>query len=116
MIYRMMGVACLGLAICAMNASSQGQEKGAKAGGAKAGATSKLSKLEIVENDKGKFYYKIVNGEGKTVHMSPVFMRYETKAECLKALEDLKTFLEKAKAIDVKAKPGDDTPKKKKAA
>jgi Spy/CpxP family protein refolding chaperone len=59
--------------------------------------------VEIRENAKGKFYYVILNAEGKYAASSnPV--SYSTEKEAREALEELKEILASAKVVKGKAK------------
>lgn len=94
MIYRLIGCAALALCLCTFSLA---------AGGGK----SKTSKddvgiIEIYKNKGGEYRYRIKNAEGKTIAMPLPQMSWEKKDDCLKAIEDLKNTLIKAKPTDVK--------------
>ena len=58
--------------------------------------------IHIYKNDNGKWRYRIVNAEGKTVVMPVPLASWETKADCEKAIADLKALLNSAKPTEVK--------------
>lgn len=58
--------------------------------------------IHIYKNDNGKWRYRIVNAEGKTVVMPVPLASWETKADCEKAIAELKTLLNSAKPTEVK--------------
>lgn len=58
--------------------------------------------IHIYKNDNGKWRYRIVNAEGKTVVMPVPLASWETKADCEKAIADLKALLNTAKPTEVK--------------
>ena len=58
--------------------------------------------IHIYKNDNGKWRYRIVNAEGKTTVMPVPLASWETKAECEKAIADLKALLNSAKPTEVK--------------
>ena len=62
----------------------------------------KESGIHIYKNDNGKWRYRIVNADGKTIVMPVPLASWETKAECEKAIADLKALLNSAKPTEVK--------------
>ena len=59
--------------------------------------------IEIKKNvEKGTWRYSIKNAEGKTIAMPLPQLHWETKEECLKAVEELKMILNKGKTTDFK--------------
>lgn len=60
--------------------------------------------IEVYKNDKGKWRYKILNGEGKTIAMPLPQLNWESKADAEKAVAELKTILNTAKPTEVTEK------------
>lgn len=58
--------------------------------------------IHIYKNDNGKWRYRIVNADGKTIVMPVPLASWETKADCEKAIADLKALLNAAKPTEVK--------------
>ncbi len=58
--------------------------------------------IQIYKNDNGRWRYRIVNAEGKTIVMPVPLASWDTKAECEKAIADLKALLNTAKPTEVK--------------
>ncbi len=58
--------------------------------------------INIYKNDNGKWRYRIVNADGKTIVMPVPLASWETKADCEKAIADLKALLNSAKPTEVK--------------
>lgn len=58
--------------------------------------------IHIYKNDNGRWRYRIVNAEGKTIVMPVPLASWDTKAECEKAIADLKALLNTAKPTEVK--------------
>ena len=52
--------------------------------------------VEVRENKSGKFYFVVLNADGKMLAMSPVG-GFAEKADAVKAIDDLKEILESAK-------------------
>ena len=57
--------------------------------------------IEIYKGKNG-FRWRIVNKEGKTIAMPTANLAWETKDDCLKAFDDVKTIINKAKPADAK--------------
>lgn len=69
----------------------------------KADPKAEVGTIEIKKNvEKGTWRYSIKNAEGKTIAMPLPQLNWETKEECLKAVEELKTILNKGKTTDFK--------------
>jgi uncharacterized protein YegP (UPF0339 family) len=58
--------------------------------------------IQIYKNDNGRWRYRIVNADGKTIVMPVPLASWDTKAECEKAIADLKALLSTAKPTEVK--------------
>jgi uncharacterized protein YegP (UPF0339 family) len=58
--------------------------------------------IQIYKNDNGRWRYRIVNADGKTIVMPVPLASWDTKAECEKAIADLKALLNAAKPTEVK--------------
>ncbi len=58
--------------------------------------------IQVYKNDNGRWRYRIVNAEGKTIVMPVPLASWDTKAECEKAIADLKALLNTAKPTEVK--------------
>jgi uncharacterized protein YegP (UPF0339 family) len=84
-----------GLAYLAVPAPSPAQEKGQKdkAKAAKGGA------VEVFKDRAGEYRWRVTDAEGKVIGMTT--KGYDTKQECLKALEAVKETLAKTKVTEV---------------
>ena len=72
-------------------------------GDAKADAKAeKAGTIEYYKNPKGKWRYIIKDDEGKSVAMPLAQIAYDSKEECLKAIESLKKTLNEAKPTERK--------------
>ncbi|MFO0935780.1 MAG: hypothetical protein U0798_04585 [Gemmataceae bacterium] len=71
-------------------------KKGEKAPAAKAGS------IEYYQNAKGKWRYIIKDEDGKSVAMPLAQISYDSKEDCLKAIEALKKTLNEAKPTERK--------------
>lgn len=58
--------------------------------------------INIYKNDNGRWRYRIVNADGKTIVMPVPLASWDTKADCEKAIADLKALLNSAKPTEVK--------------
>jgi uncharacterized protein YegP (UPF0339 family) len=58
--------------------------------------------VEYYKNKKGDYRYRVKNAEGKTIAMPLPQMSWEKKEDCLRAIEELKVTLVKAKPMEVK--------------
>ena len=59
--------------------------------------------IELKKNvEKGTWRYIIKNAEGTSIAMPLAHLHWESKEECLKAVEELKLALNKGKVIDFK--------------
>ena len=74
----------------------------------KDGKTEFVGAIEIFKDRAGEFRWRVKDLEGKVVAQPP--KGYDTREECLNALNFVKTTLVKGKVTDVK---GDAEPKKK---
>jgi hypothetical protein len=63
--------------------------------------SDKVGTIEIYKGKNG-FRYRVKNGDGKTVAMPLPQAAWETRQECLKAIEELQAILEKGKIVDAK--------------
>ena len=61
-----------------------------------------IGSIEIYKNAKGDYRYRVKNEEGKTIAMPLPQMHWETKEECVKAIEELRDILKKTKPVEVK--------------
>ena len=69
----------------------------------KADSKAEVGTIEIKKNvEKGTWRYSIKNAEGKTIAMPLPQLHWETKEECLKAIEELKMILNQGKTTDFK--------------
>ncbi|MEZ6139833.1 MAG: hypothetical protein R3B84_04600 [Zavarzinella sp.] len=93
------GLACmliagmLTLSQTGVDAQTKGKAKDTK------GSVTATGTIEVYKGKKG-FRYRIKNAEGKTVAMPLPQAAYETRDECLKAIEDLKAILNGGKIVD----------------
>ncbi len=62
--------------------------------------------VEVLETKTGKWYFKVVDADGKMLAMSPT-SKYAEKADAVKAFEELKDVLESAK-LSYPVKKSDD--------
>jgi uncharacterized protein YegP (UPF0339 family) len=85
MSYRILGLVLIGLAVSTMSLD---------AGGGKAKTAAAAGEIEIYKNKEGKYRYKILGADGKTIAMPLPQMHWDTKAECLQAIADLKKILD----------------------
>ena len=65
--------------------------------------------VEVLETKTGKWYFKVLDADGKMLAMSAT-SKYAEKADCVKAFEELKEVLESAK-VSYPAKKADDDDK-----
>lgn len=95
------------LAVTAVGTGTFAQEK--KADDKKKAETKKKAddkpaagkgSIEVYKNDKGKWRYKILNADGKTIAMPLPQLNWETKADAEKAVEELKGILNTAKPTE----------------
>jgi uncharacterized protein YegP (UPF0339 family) len=56
--------------------------------------------IEVYKNDKGKWRYKVMNADGKTIAMPLPQLNWETKADAEKAVEELKGILNSVKPTE----------------
>lgn len=100
-----------GLAVLAATTGTMAQDKKAdpkkpadtkKAEPAKKPEAAGPGTIEVYKNDKGRWRYKILNGEGKTIAMPLPQLNWETKADAEKAIAELKTILTTVKPTEVK--------------
>jgi uncharacterized protein YegP (UPF0339 family) len=89
MLARMFAVVTLGLLLCTLSLDAQGTKKAA-------------GSIEIYKNKDREFRYRIKGADGKIIAMPPTQMSWESKAEALKAINDLKAVLNTATPIDGK--------------
>ena len=82
---RLFAAACLGLVVFTFTLDAQ--QKKEKPPTAQAGT------VEIYKNKEGEYRYRVKNAEGKTVAMPLPQMSWESKADVLKALAELKSIL-----------------------
>jgi uncharacterized protein YegP (UPF0339 family) len=83
-------------------APKKGADAAKKAEAPKKGDEKPAGTVEVYKNDKGKWRYKILNDEGKTIAMPLPQLNWETKAEAIKAIDELKGILNSAKPIEPK--------------
>ncbi|MCE9533980.1 MAG: hypothetical protein K8T89_23090 [Planctomycetes bacterium] len=86
----MLGFTTMGVEAQQKKDTPKTEKKEEKAGG-----------IEIYKGKNG-FRYRIIDAEGKTVAMPLANKAWETKEEVLKALDELKATLNKAKPVDAK--------------
>lgn len=67
-------------------------------------AEGKAGSIEYYKNDKGKWRYSIKDENDKTVAMPLPQISYDSKEDCLKAIEALKKTLNEAKPKEVEKK------------
>jgi uncharacterized protein YegP (UPF0339 family) len=93
-------------ALAALSAGtvSVAQEKGktqpTKAAKKAEKAEDKKGSIEVYKNDKGKWRYKIVDENSKTIAMPLPQASFESKDDVLKAIDVLKRILNEAKPVD----------------
>jgi uncharacterized protein YegP (UPF0339 family) len=94
--YRLLGFALLGVAILSLSVDAQtGKTK--KTAPAESAATGEIEYYKITEGkNEGKWRFKILSAEGKTIAMPFAQLHWDTKADCLKAIADLKSILNTA--------------------
>src|SRR4051812_8619796 len=100
MLYRILGVAVLGMALSTLSIDAGG---GAKKETKKKEAAS-VGTIEGYKNPKGLYRYCVKDDEGKTIAMPLPNMHWENKEDCLKAIDELREILAKVKPADVKEK------------
>ena len=62
-----------------------------------------MGTIEIKKNvEKGTWRYTVKNAEGKTIALPLSRLNWESKEECLKAVEELKMILNKGKITELK--------------
>jgi hypothetical protein len=96
--YRVLAVCLLvvaGLFFVGSNAGAQ--KKGEKP---QVGSGS-LGSVEVYKGKKG-FRYRVKNSENHTIAMPLPQMHWDTKADCLKAIDEVRTILVKTKPVDAK--------------
>ena len=74
-------------------------------------AADEVGTIEVYQLKDG-WRFRVKNAEGKSVAVGLV--GYETKAECLKVVDSLKTTMAKAKVIEIKEDKKDDKKKDEK--
>jgi uncharacterized protein YegP (UPF0339 family) len=97
MILRLIAAAFLALVVCTLSTEAQ-QKK-----------TISSGTVEIYQNKDGEYRYRIKNAEGKTIAMPLPQMSWASKAEVMKAIQELKSILgttpvEVKDGIDIKTK------------
>jgi uncharacterized protein YegP (UPF0339 family) len=100
---RLLGFAVLAVAVTSLtvaNVDGQGKTK-------KTVEPAVTGEVEIYKNKEGKYRYKILGADGKTIAMPLPQLHWDTKAECLKAIDDLKSILNTAKPTEVDTKAKD---------
>ena len=97
------------LAALSVGTVSIAQEKGktpqtkvAKKGDTKEAEAAKVGSVEYYKNEKGKWRYVIKDENDKTVAMPLPQVNYESKEDCLKAIEAIKKTLNEAKPTERK--------------
>ena len=64
---------------------------------------AEVGTIEIKKNvEKGTWRYTVKNAEGKTIALPLSRLNWESKEECLKAVEELKMILNKGKITELK--------------
>ena len=94
--YRLLGFAVLSAALmsfCVGTVEAQKKKTDTPAAAA-------TGEIEIHKTDKGKWRYKVLGADGKTIAMPLPQMHWDTKEECLKAIADLKSILNTAKPTE----------------
>ena len=100
--YRLLGFAVLAAAFLSLSVGSvDAQKEKKKTAPVDPPATGEV---EIYKNKDGKYRYKILGSDGKTIAMPLPQHHWDTKDECLKAITDLKSILNTAKPVEVEAK------------
>lgn len=61
---------------------------------------AKAGTVEVYADKSGSFRFRVKDSEGKVIAMPP--KGYGTKAECLKALDEVKAVLNSGKVVEVK--------------
>jgi hypothetical protein len=111
--YRLLGFALLAVAVLSLSVGSAGAQKTKKTAPAEPAATGEIEYYKIADGkNAGKYRFKILNAEGKTIAMPFAQLHWDTKDEVLKAISDLKSILNTAKPAEVKAKTETKTDKK----
>ena len=69
----------------------------------KVDSKAEVGPIEIKKNvEKGTWRYTVKNAEGKTIALPLSRLNWESKEECLKAVEELKMILNKGKITELK--------------
>src|SRR5947209_8175984 len=95
MFQRIFGIATVSIALVALSLPATGQGK--KDGKAKA-----IGAIEVYKTDKGKYRYRVKDDDGKTIAMPLPNMHWDSKADCLKAIDELRMILNKVQPVEVK--------------
>jgi uncharacterized protein YegP (UPF0339 family) len=99
-VFRVLVCAVVGFALlnvgldAGVGKKGKGDKKFEKGGG--------VGSVEIYKNPKGAYRYRVKNSEGKTIAMPLPQMHWDKKADCLKAIEELRTILTRAKPVEAK--------------
>ena len=94
MLPRILGVAVVCLTLTALGASAGGGKKDTK--------KAAVGAIEVFKTDAGKWRYRVKDAEGKTIAMPLPNMTWDSKADCLKGIDELRTILNKAAPVEVK--------------
>jgi uncharacterized protein YegP (UPF0339 family) len=100
-VFRVLVCVVVGLALCTVSLDAGVGKKG-KGDGKKVGKGAEVGSIEIYKTEKGFYRYRVKNAEGKTIAMPLPQMHWEKKADCLGAIDELRTTLMRAKPTDVK--------------
>jgi uncharacterized protein YegP (UPF0339 family) len=110
-------VALFALSVPATVGVAQDAKKPAKEVQPEKKAKKATGSIEVLENKAGRYYFKVLDAQGKTLAMSPV-SGFPDKEAATKAVEALKQIVESAKVVypEKKADVDDEkeTPKAKK--
>ena len=111
--YRLLGFALLSVAVMSLSTGSVDAQKTKKTAPAESTATGEIEFYKITEGkNEGKYRFKILGADGKTIAMPLPQHHWDSKDECLKAIADLKSILNTAKPVEVEAKTETKTDKK----
>lgn len=95
-------LALFALAVCVINLDAQGTKKK---------KDDAPGVIEIYKNKDGAYRYRIVASNGKSLAIPPSTLKWEKKADLIKALDELKTILAEAKPVEVDEKDDKKTDK-----
>jgi uncharacterized protein YegP (UPF0339 family) len=101
MVYRVLACVLLALALSAVGLDAGGDKKG-KGEIKKGDRGVTAGSVEIYKNKQGAYRYRVKNADGKTIAMPLPQMHWDKKEDCLRAIEELKVTLVKAKPVEVK--------------